>query len=77
MGLEIARLLREKEVDETPQGGFPEEAVKDRGSSTKTVTSCDNVERPHIVWGRGKRVISRPPLLSIQADGNVSIYSNA
>ncbi|GGD13692.1 hypothetical protein GCM10011389_21640 [Pontibacillus salipaludis] len=26
MGLEIARLLREKEVDETPQGGFPEEA---------------------------------------------------
>jgi hypothetical protein len=26
VGLEIARLLREKEVDETPQGGFPEEA---------------------------------------------------
>ncbi|KGP90410.1 hypothetical protein N780_05490 [Pontibacillus chungwhensis BH030062] len=26
VGLEITRLLREKEVDETPQGGFPEEA---------------------------------------------------
>ncbi|KGP91740.1 hypothetical protein N780_18060 [Pontibacillus chungwhensis BH030062] len=25
-GRETARLLREKEVDETPQGGFPEEA---------------------------------------------------
>ncbi|GGD07379.1 hypothetical protein GCM10011389_13710 [Pontibacillus salipaludis] len=24
----MGRLLREKEVDETPQGGFPEEAVK-------------------------------------------------
>ncbi|GGD28775.1 hypothetical protein GCM10011389_40460 [Pontibacillus salipaludis] len=31
MVLEIARLLREKEVDETPQGGFPEEAVKEKG----------------------------------------------
>ncbi|GGD21402.1 hypothetical protein GCM10011389_31380 [Pontibacillus salipaludis] len=56
MGLEIARLLREKEVDETPQGGFPEEARQ---------------------LARGKRVISRPTLRSIQADGNVSIYRNA
>ncbi|GGD24049.1 hypothetical protein GCM10011389_34810 [Pontibacillus salipaludis] len=73
VGLEIARLLRERELDEIPQRGFHEEAKKERGSSTKAVTSCDNVERPHVVWGRGKRVISRPTLRYIKADGNFSI----
>ncbi|GGD00928.1 hypothetical protein GCM10011389_05240 [Pontibacillus salipaludis] len=50
VGLEIARLLWEKEVDETPQGGFPEEARQ---------------------LAHGKRVISRPTLRSIKADGNL------
>jgi hypothetical protein len=49
VGLEIARLLREKEVDETPQGDFPEEARQ---------------------LARGKRVISRTTLRSIEANGN-------
>ncbi|GGD29338.1 hypothetical protein GCM10011389_41090 [Pontibacillus salipaludis] len=49
MVLEIARLLREKEVDETPQGDFPEEARQ---------------------LARGKRVISRTTLRSIEAKGN-------
>ncbi|GGD07125.1 hypothetical protein GCM10011389_13370 [Pontibacillus salipaludis] len=43
-----------------------EEALKERRSSTKTVTTCDNVERPHIVWApRGKRVVPQKPLALI------------
>ncbi|GGD02109.1 hypothetical protein GCM10011389_06910 [Pontibacillus salipaludis] len=43
----------ERELDDTPSEA-KEEAKKERGGSTKTITSCDNVERPRVVWGRGK-----------------------
>ncbi|GGD17362.1 hypothetical protein GCM10011389_26380 [Pontibacillus salipaludis] len=30
-----------------------------KGSSTRIVTSCDNIERPHIVWGRIRQLFGK------------------
>ncbi len=62
-----------RSLGETPQRALANEEAsqKETRSSTKSVTSCDNVERPHIVWGRGKRVISRTTYAQVIANGNI------
>ena len=52
-------------ASEIPQGArsADEEARSHKGGSTKTATSCGNVELPHVVWGRGKQPVPQPTAL--------------